>query len=138
MAVSLPYDVIKAIEEAIPQREQAEKVVRAIEQSLCAIRKEAQERETVVKVQVEEAVKEGLKDELSTKEDLARLESRLESRIVRIEEALKHMATKEDLIHLESRMERRFLLLLVVMLAGFTIFNPGFQAFVKAIVALFK
>ena len=62
MAVSLPYDVIKAIEEAIPQKEQAEKVVKAIEQSLCAIKKEAQEREAVVRVQVERAVKEGLRD----------------------------------------------------------------------------
>ncbi len=131
MAVSLPYDVMKAIEEAVPQKEQAEKVIRAIEQSLCAIRKEAQDRETVVKVQVEEAVKEGLKDELPTKEDMARLEARLESRIARIEEALKHTATREDLLRLESKMERRFLLLLAITLAGFTLFNPGFQAFVK-------
>ena len=73
MAVSLPYDVIKAIEDAVPQSEQAEKVIRAIEQSLCAIRKEAQDREALVKAQVEEAVKEGLKDELASKEDLARM-----------------------------------------------------------------
>ena len=45
MAISIPYDVIKAIEEAVPDNEKAEKVVKAIEQSLCAIRKEAQERE---------------------------------------------------------------------------------------------
>ena len=55
MAVSLPYNVIKAIEDAVPQSEQAEKVIRAIEQSLCAIRKEAQDREALVKAQVEEA-----------------------------------------------------------------------------------
>ncbi len=130
MAVSLPYDVIKAIEDAIPQREQAEKVVRAIEQSLYAIRKEAQEREVVVKVQVEEAVKEGLKDELPSKEDVARLEAR----IVRIEEALKHTATKEEMVKVQLLLK----VAIGLMLAGFTLFNPGFQAFVKALIALFK
>ena len=135
MAVSLPYDVIKAIEDAVPQREQTEKVIRAIESSLCAIRKEAKDREALVKAQVEEAVKEGLMDELASKEDLARLGSRLESKIARIEEALKHTATKEDLIRLEYEMERRFLILLGVMIAGFTLFNPGFIQTVKAILS---
>ena len=130
MAVSLPYDVIKAIEEAVPDNERAEKVVRAIEQSLCAIRKEAQERETVVKVQVEEAVTEGLKDELPSKEDVARLESR----IIRVEEALKHTATKEEMIKVQLLLK----VAIGLMLTGFTLFNPGFQAFVKAIIALFK
>ncbi len=138
MAVSLPYDVIKAIEEAIPQKEQAEKVVRAIEQSLCAIRKEAQERETVVKVQVEEAVREGLKDELVTKGDLKEEIGSLKEETAQIKEALKYTATREDLLRLEHNMERRYLVLLVVMLAGFTIFNPGFQSFIKALVTLFK
>ena len=138
MAVSLPYDVIKAIEEAIPQKEQAEKVVRAIEQSLCAIRKEAQERETVVKVQVEEAVREGLKDELVTKGDFKEEMGSLKEETAQIKEALKYTATREDLLRLEHNMERRYLVLLVVMLAGFTIFNPGFQSFIKALVTLFK
>ena len=84
---------------------------------------------------MEEAVKEGLKDELASKEDLAHMESRLESRIARIEEALKHTATKEDLIRLEYKMERRFLILLGVMIAGFTLFNPGFIQIVKAILS---
>ncbi len=138
MAVSLPYDVIKAIEEAIPQKEQAEKVVRAIEQSLCAIRKEAQERETVVKVQVEETVREGLKDELVTKGDFKEEIGSLKEETAQIKEALKYTATREDLLRLEHNMERRYLVLLVVMLAGFTIFNPGFQSFIKALVTLFK
>ena len=140
MAVSLPYDVIKAIEDAVPQREQAEKVVRAIEQSLCAIRKEAQEREALVKVQVEDAVKEGLKDELASKEDLAKLEQRLEARIVRIEEALKHTATREEMEVIKSEIrEIRFLLKVViaVILAGFTLFNPGFIQIIKAIIGMF-
>ena len=147
MAVSLPYDVIKAIEEAIPRREQAEKVVRAIEQSLCAIRKEAQEREAVIKVQVGEAVKEGLKDELASKEDLALLRAEfreeigcVREEIAQIKEALNHTATKEELEALRSEMREVRLLLKVVIgiiLAGFTIFNPGFIQTIKTIIGLF-
>ncbi len=133
MAVSLPYDVIKAIEEAIPQREQAEKVIKAIEQSLCAIRKEAQEREAVVKVQVEETVKKGLKDELVTKGEF---KEEIGSLKVEFKEEIHSL--REYLIRLESKMERRFLILFALMLAGFTIFNPGFQSFIKALVTLFK
>ena len=128
MAVSLPYNVIKAIEDAVPQSEQAEKVIRAIEQSLCAIRKEAQDREAMVKAQVEEAVKAGLKDELASKEDLALLRAELKVDI---------SALKEEFLRLEYKMERRFLILLGVMLAGFTLFNPGFIQTIKVIVGLF-
>ena len=111
MAVSLPYDVIKAIEEAVPQKDQAEKVVRAIEQSLCAIRKEAQERETVVKVQVEDAIRGRLKEELVTRAEF-----------------------REEIVKVQLLLK----VSIALMLAGFTLFNPGFQAFVKALVALFK
>ena len=136
MAVSLPYDVIKAIEDAVPQSEQAEKVIRAIEQSLCAIRKEAQDREALVKAQVEEAVKEGLKDELASKEDLALLRAELKEEIAQIKEALKHTATREEMETLKSEIREIRILLKVVIgiiLAGFTIFNPGFMQTIKVI-----
>ena len=133
MAVSLPYDVIKAIEDAVPQSEQAEKVIRAIESSLCAIRKEAQDREALVKAQVEEAVKEGLKDELASKEDLALLRAELKEEIAQIKEALKHTATREELVKVHLLLK----VVLGVMLAGFTLFNPGFVQTVKALIGLF-
>ncbi len=126
MAVSIPYDVIKAIEEAVPDNERAEKVVKAIEQSLCAVQTKAKEQKVILKAEI----KEELINELATKADIARLD-----------EALKHTATKEELEALRSDMKEVRIILKVgigIMLAGFTIFNPGFRSFVETVIGLLK
>ncbi len=114
MGMPLPYDVVKAIEEAVPDREKAEKVIRAIEEGLGAVREEAKAQKEVVKAEL----KEELTKELVTKADLeaavARLEAKVEARFVRLEIWLKVLAG--------------------IMLAGFTLFNPGFHKVVKIII----
>ena len=62
-----------------------------------------------------------------TKADLAEIMARME----RIEEALKHTASREDIIRLEIWLK----VLAGIMLAGFTLFNPGFHLVLKAIIA---
>jgi len=125
--MALPYDVIKAIEEAVSDPKKAERVIRAIEESLGAIREEARAQKEVVKAEV----REELAQEVASKADIAR-----------IEEALSHVATKEELARLEAKFEARFVRLEIwlkvlagIMLAGFTLFNPGFHQVLKAIIA---
>ncbi len=113
--MALPYDVVRAIEEAIPDRERAEKVIRALEEGLGAVREEAKAQKEVVKAEI----KEELTRELVTKADLeaavASLRAEFEARFVRLEIWLKILAG--------------------IMLAGFTLFNPGFHQVLKAIIA---
>ena len=115
MGMALPYDVVRAIEEAIPDRERAEKVIRALEEGLGAVREEAKAQKEVVKAEI----KEELTRELVTKADLeaavASLRAEFEARFVRLEIWLKILAG--------------------IMLAGFTLFNPGFHQVLKAIIA---
>ena len=112
--MALPYDVVKVIEEAIPDRERAEKVIRALEEGLGAVREEARAQKEVVKAEI----KEELAKELVTKADLeaavANLKAEFEARFVRLEIWLKVLAA--------------------IMLAGFTLFNPGFHQVLRAII----
>ena len=125
--MALPYEVIKVIEEAIQDKAKAEKVIRALEEGLGAIREEAKAQKQVVKAEL----KEELAKEVASKADIAR-----------IEEALSHLATKEELARLEAKFEARFVRLEIwlkvlagIMLAGFTLFNPGFHQVIKFIIA---
>ena len=119
--MALPYEVIRVIEEAVQDPEKAARVIRAIEEGLGAIRKEALAQKEVVKAEL----KDELTKELATKADLAEILARLE----RMEEALRHTASREDVIRLEIWLK----VLAGIMLAGFTIFNPGFQQFIRTL-----
>ena len=127
MGVALPYDVVRVIEEAVPDRERAERVIRALEEGLGAIREEARAQKEVIKGEI----KKELAQEVASKADIAR-----------IEEAISHLATKGELARLEAKFESRFVrleiwlkILAAIMLAGFTLFNPGFHQVLKAIIA---
>ncbi len=123
MGMALPYEVIKVIEEAVQDKAKAEKVIRALEEGLGAIREEAKAQKQVVKAEL----KEELAKEVASKADIAR-----------IEEALSHLATKEELARLEGEIKliRVWLKVLAgIMLAGFTLFNPGFHQVIKFIIA---
>ncbi len=122
MGTALPYEVVKVIEEAVQDPEKAAKVIRAIEEGLGVVREEAKAQKEVVKAEL----KDELTKELVTKADLeilrremreemARLEAKFEARFVRLEIWLKVMVG--------------------VMIAGFTLFNPGFHQFLKAILS---
>ncbi len=116
--MALPYDVVKVIEEAIPDRERAEKVIRALEEGLGAVREEARAQKEVVKAEI----KEELTRELVTKADLAEFKGEV----------------REELAHLEGEIKviRVWLKVLAgIMLAGFTLFNPGFHQVIRAIIA---
>ncbi len=127
--MALPYDVVRVIEEAIPDRERAEKVIRALEEGLGAVREQVHKEKEVAKAEI----KEELTKELATKADIVRLEGE----VTRIEETLSHLATREELARLEGEIKliRVWLKVLAgIMLAGFTLFNPGFHQVLKAII----
>ena len=117
MGMALPYDVIKAIEEAVSDPKKAERVIRAIEESLGTIREEARAQKEVVKAEV----KEELTKELVTKADLAEFKGEVREELARLEG--------------EIKLIRVWLKVLAgIMLAGFTLFNPGFHQVLKAII----
>jgi len=125
MGMALPYEVVKAIQEAVKDPEAAEKVIRAIEEGLGAVREEAKAQKEVVKAEL----RDELTKELVTKADLLDLKNEL---------ALEIASVREDMARLEGEIKliRVWLKVLAgIMLAGFTLFNPGFHKVVKIIIA---
>ncbi len=118
MGMALPYEVVKVIEEAVQDPEKAAKVIRAIEEGLGVVREEAKAQKEVVKAEL----KEELTKELATKADIAVLRG----------EFREEMACLEG----EIKIIRLWLKVMVgVMIAGFTLFNPGFHQFLKVILS---
>ncbi len=129
MGMALPYEVVKVIEEAVQDPEKAAKVIRAIEEGLGVVREEAKAQKEVVKAEL----KEELTKELATKADLAELKNELNLEI---------SSVREEMARLEAKFEARFVrleiwlkVLVGVMIAGFTLFNPGFHQFLKVILS---
>ena len=133
MGVALPYDVVKTIEEAVQDPEKAEKLIRAIEEGLGAVREEARAQKEVVKAEL----KDELAKELVTKADLAEVKAELKNEL-----HLEIASVREEMARLEAKFEARFVRLEIwlkvivgVMVAGFTLFNPGFHQFLKVILS---
>ena len=125
MGMALPYEVVKVIEEAVQDPEKAAKVIRAIEEGLGAVREKAKAQKEVVKAEL----KEELTKELVTKADLVELKNELHLEI---------SSVREEMARLEGEIKiiRVWLKVIVgVMLAGFTLFNPGFHQFLKVILS---
>ncbi len=118
MGMALPYEVVKVIEEAVQDPEKAAKVIRAIEEGLGAVREEARAQKEVVKAEL----KDELTKELATKADIAVLRGEFREEMARLEGEIKII--------------RIWLKVMVgVMIAGFTLFNPGFHQFLKVILS---
>ncbi len=104
-------------------REKAARVIRAIEEGLGAIREEARAQKEVVKAEL----KDELTKELVTKADLAELKNELNLEIASVREDLARMEGEIKLVRVWLKV------LAGIMLAGFTIFNPGFHQAIRAI-----
>ena len=136
MGMALPYEVVKVIEEAVQDPEKAAKVIRAIEEGLGAVREEAKAQKEVVKAEL----KDELTKELATKADLAELKNELNLEISSVREEMARLEAKFE--NRFSEIEARFVRLEIwlkvivgVMIAGFTLFNPGFHQFLKIILS---
>ena len=127
--MALPYDVVRVIEEAIPDRDRAEKVIRALEEGLGAVREEAKAQKEVVKAEIEEE----LTKELVTKADLAELRGEMREELARLE--AKFEARFGEMEARFVKLEIWLKVLAAIMLAGFTLFNPGFHQVLKAIIS---
>ena len=114
MAYSLPIEVYDAIRKAVKDEETAKEVAKAIEKSLEVIDKKAEEKKVLIKAEL----KDELRKELATKEDIVLLQQEIE-------------ATRR-----EFRIYMKFITLLIVV--GFTLFNPQFYDLVKSLISLFK
>ncbi|MCG6552470.1 MAG: hypothetical protein L7F77_09090 [Candidatus Magnetominusculus sp. LBB02] len=106
MSTTLPIEIYDLLEKKVG-KEEAREVGKILTASLDAIEKRA---ETLV-VQKKAEIKEELSKELATKEDLARLEGRLNERITGLEGRMNERFTAMD-----WRMRVYFLILLFVML----------------------
>jgi hypothetical protein len=96
-------------------------VAKAIEKSLEVIDKKAEERKVLIKAEL----KDELRKELATKEDIALVRQEIET--VRQE-------LKGEIRELRAYM--KFMIFLIVF--GFTFFNPQFYELVKSLISLVK
>ena len=109
----------------VPDRDRAEKVIRALEEGLGAVREEAKAQKEVVKAEI----KEELTKELVTKADLAELKNELNLEIASVREDMARLEGEIKLVRVWLKV------LAAIMLAGFTLFNPGFHQVLKAIIS---
>ncbi len=89
--MNIPFEVFDLLEKRLG-REDALAVAKSIEASLSHIEERSKEIATQRKLEAKDELKRELRDELATKEDLAKLEGSL----------------REDLAKLEGRMDARF------------------------------
>lgn len=128
MAYSLPIEVYEAIRKAVKDEKTAKEVVKAIENSLKVIEEKAREQKVIVKAEL----RDELRKELATKEDIALVRQEIET--VRQEIETVRQELKGEIRELRAYM--RFTIFLILF--GFTFFNPQFYELVKSLISLFK
>ena len=100
--MNIPFEVFDLLEKRLG-REDALAVAKSIEASLSHIEERSKEIATQRKLEAKDELKRELRDELATKEDLAKLEGSLREDLAKLEGSL-----REDLAKLEGRMDARF------------------------------
>lgn len=107
MPSTLPYTVIKSIEDVIKDPATVDNLVKAIEKGLAAINAQAKEQKTIVKAEI----KEELARELPTKGETVAIEERLRADIRTTEQRLwgEIKATEQRLLGEIKTTEQRLL-----------------------------
>jgi len=132
MGYALPIEVYDAIKKVVKDEKTAREIARAIEEGLEAIEEKAKKEKVVLKAEI----KDELRKELASKEDIALLEQKIET--VRQElkgeiEAVRH-EIKGEIRELRAYMK----FIIVIMLLGFTFLNPQFYDFLKMVLGMVK
>ena len=121
MAYALPVEVYEAIRKAVKDDKTAKEVAKAIEKGFEAIEGKAKEQKVVIKAEL----KDELRKELATKEDIALVRQEIE--------------TVRQEIKGEIRELRAYLkIILLLLVLGFTLFNPQFFELMKSLISLLK
>jgi len=121
MGYALPIEVYDAIKKVVKDEKTAREIARAIEEGLEAIEEKAKKEKVVLKAEI----KDELRKELASKEDIALLEQKIET--VRQE-------LKGEIRELRAYMK----FIIVIMLLGFTFLNPQFYDFLKMVLGMVK
>ncbi len=133
MAV-LPYEVYKVIEEEVG-KEKAEKIGKAIEESLNAIEKKALEQKPILKAEI----KEELTKELATKADIAEVRAEIEKvradLSAEVEKVRAEVKVLEVKFTAELRLIKLWLIILTVLVA---VFNRDALGLILEIIRLLK
>ncbi len=133
MAV-LPYEVYKVIEEEVG-KEKAEKIGKAIEESLSAIEKKALEQKPILKAEI----KEELTKELATKADIAEVRAEIEKvradLSAEVEKVRAEVKVLEVKFTAELRLIKLWLIILTVLVA---VFNRDALGLILEIIRLLK
>ncbi len=126
MAYAVPIEVYEAIKKVIKDEKLAQEVVKTIEKSLETIENKAREEKVVLKAEI----KDELRKELATKEDIALLEEKMQS--IRQE-----MQTIREELRGEIKELRVYIKFLIIFLVVFlTLLNPQFYEAIKTITKL--
>jgi len=125
MSYAIPLEVYEAIRKVVKDEDLARKVVKTIEKSLETIEEKAKEQKIVVKAEL----KDELRKELVTKEEFFGETGKIRQEIETIRQELKGEIK-------ELRVYLKFLIILVII--GFTLFNPNFFELLKLIIGMFK
>ena len=125
MAYALPVEVYEAIRKAVKDDKTAKEVAKAIEKGFEAIEGKAKEQKVVIKAEL----KDELRKELVTKEEFFAEIGKLEQKIETVRQEIKGEIR-------ELRAYFKIILLLLVL--GFTLFNPQFFELMKSLISLLK
>ncbi|RUM43768.1 MAG: hypothetical protein DSY35_02955 [Desulfurobacterium sp.] len=125
MGYTLPLEVYEAIRKVVKDENVAKEVIKTIEKSLEVIEDKAKEQKVIVKAEL----KDELRKELVTKEEFFGEIGKLRQEIETIRQELKGEIR-------ELRIYMKFLIILLII--GFTLFNPNFFELLKLVAGMFK
>jgi hypothetical protein len=129
MGYVIPIEIYESIKEVVKDEKLAREVVKTIEKGLEEVERKAKEQKAIIKAEL----KDELRKELITKEEfygeIRRLEEKFDQKIETIRQELKGEIR-------ELRVYLKFVIILILL--GFTLFNPQFFELIKNLVGLLR
>jgi len=148
--MNIPLEVYDLLERRLG-RDDAMAVAKSIEASLMHIEERSREMAVQRKIEAKEELRVELRDELSTKEDLAKLEGSVKEDLAKLEGSVKEDLAKlqglvkEDLAKLEGamnarfeRMDKKFTVLFMVTIFTVIFLNQNALELLARIIGLIK
>ena len=135
MSYAIPIEVYDAIKKVVKDEKIAKEVVKTIEKSLEVIEEKAREQKVVIKAEL----KDELRKELVTKEEFFGETGKLRQEMETVRRELdQKIETVRQELKGEIRELRAYMkFLIVLIIVGFTLFNPNFFELLKMVIGMF-
>ena len=135
---TIPLELYELFEEKLG-KEKAKEAIELVKEALETVEKKAKEQKTVVKAEL----KDELRKELATKEDIAILDQKMETVYKELDQKIETVRQEIETVRQELKGEIRELRVymkftIIIVVIGITVLNPNFTELVKSIISMLK